>query len=200
MSIKVYDFGICSNGDIAKAFTLTNNNNIRAELTNFGAVLISLFVPDKQGKLDDVVLGFDTLEKYSENNICYFGSTIGRNSNRIKNACFSLNGVTYTLDKNERNKNNLHSGFKSYNLRLWDYLIDEKSNSVSFSLISPSGDQGFPGEFDITVTYTLTNNNELKINYCGKSSEDTIANMTNHSYFNLSGHNMRNCNKTQIIY
>lgn len=197
--IEISDFGIFENNNV-KLFTITNSNGIIAKLTNFGAILISLFVPDKNGKLDDVVLGFDTLEKYLTNDICYFGSIIGRNTNRVKNASFLLNGTTYNLDKNERGKNNLHSGFNSYNKRLWNYSIDESNSSISFNLISPDGDQGFPGEFNITVTYTLNDNNELIINYYGKSTKDTIANMTNHSYFNLSGHNSRNSNKSKIIY
>lgn len=192
MCIEISDFGKFKDGFYAKLFTLTNSNNMKAVLTNFGAVLVSLFVPDKNGKLEDVVLGFDTLEKYFTNDVCYFGSTIGRNSNRIKNSQFTLNGTTYNLDKNERDKNNLHSGFNSYNKRLWDYTIDEKTNSISFHILSPDKDQGFPGNFDITVIYSLTENNELKIEYSGKSDSDTIANMTNHSYFNLSGHNKRN--------
>lgn len=197
--IKISDFGKFENKDV-KLFTITNSNNLVAKLTNFGAVLVSLFVPDKNGKLEDVVLGFDTLEKYFTNDICYFGSTIGRNSNRVKNATFNLNDITYNLDKNEREKNNLHSGFNCYNKRLWDYSINEDNNSISFNLISPDEDQGFPGEFNITVTYTLTDNNELKIEYNGLSNKDTIANMTNHSYFNLSGHNNRNCYKSNALY
>jgi len=197
--IKISDFGKFENKDV-KLFTITNSNNLVAKLTNFGAILVSLFVPDKYGKLDDVVLGFDTLEKYFTNDICYFGSTVGRNSNRVKNASFNLNGITYNLDKNERDKNNLHSGFNCYNKRLWDYSINEDNNSISFNLISPDGDQGFSGEFNITVTYTLTDNNELKIEYNGLSNKDTIANMTNHSYFNLSGHNNRNCYEANSLY
>lgn len=189
--IEISDFGKFENNDV-KLFTITNSNGLIAKLTNFGAVLVSLFVPDKNGNLDDVVLGFDSLDKYLTNNICYFGSTVGRNSNRVKNASFMLNGTVYNLDKNEREKNNLHSGFNPYNKRIWNYSLDESNNSISFNLISPDGDQGFPGEFNITVKYTLTNDNELRINYHGKSTKDTIANMTNHSYFNLSGHNRRN--------
>ena len=186
--IEISDFGIFENKNI-KMFSITNSNNLTAKLTNFGALLVSLFVPDKNENLDDVVLGFDTLEKYFTNDICYFGSTVGRNSNRVKNASFKLNGITYNLDKNEREKNNLHSGFNPYNKRIWDYSVNENNNSVSFNLISLDGDQGFPGDFNITVTYTLTDNNEFKIEYNGKSTKDTIANMTNHSYFNLAGHN-----------
>lgn len=197
--IEISDFGKFENNDV-KLFTITNINGLIAKLSNFGAILVSLFVPDKNGNLNDVVLGFDTLEKYLTNDVCYFGSTIGRNSNRVKNASFVLNGITYNLDKNEREKNNLHSGFNSYNKRLWDYSIDESSNSISFNLVSPDGDQGFPGEFSVTVTYTLNDNNELTINYNGKSTKDTIANMTNHSYFNLSGHNLRNCYEPKAVY
>lgn len=197
--IEISNFGKFENTDV-KLFTITNSNNLVAKLTNFGAVLVSLIVPDKNGKLEDVVLGFDTLEKYFTNDICYFGSTIGRNSNRVKNASFNLNDITYTLDKNEREKNNLHSGFNCYNKRLWNYSINEDNNSVSFNLVSPDGDQGFSGEFNITVTYTLTKNNELKIEYNGLCNKDTIANMTNHSYFNLAGHNNRNCYESNSLY
>lgn len=189
MSVEISNFGKDLDGNAVKLFTICNLNGIQAKVTNFGAILVSLFVPNKNGKLDDVVLGFDSLEKYFNNDICYFGSTVGRNSNRVKNASFVLNGITYNLDKNEREKNNLHSGFNPYNNRLWDYLINEENNSVSFNLISPDMDQGFPGEFNVTVTYSLDNDNNLKIEYKGISTKDTIANMTNHSYFNLSGHN-----------
>ena len=189
MGIEMSSFGIDLDGNTVRLFTISNSNGLTAKITNFGAVLVSLLVPDKNGKIDDVVLGFDTLEKYFNNDVCYFGSTIGRNSNRIKNANFVLNGVTYNLDKNERGKNDLHSGFRPYNNRLWDYSINEENNSVSFTLLSPDMDQGFPGEFNISVTYSLDNDNNLKIEYTGVSSKDTIANMTNHSYFNLSGHN-----------
>ena len=189
MGIEMSSFGRDLDGNTVRLFTISNSNGLTAKITNFGAVLVSLLVPDKNGKIDDVVLGFDTLEKYFNNDVCYFGSTVGRNSNRIKNANFVLNGVTYNLDKNERGKNDLHSGFRPYNKRLWDYSINEKNNSVSFTLLSPDMDQGFPGEFNISVTYSLDNDNNLKIEYTGVSSKDTIANMTNHSYFNLSGHN-----------
>ena len=189
MGIEMSSFGRDLDGNTVRLFTISNSNGLTAKITNFGAVLVSLLVPDKNGKIDDVVLGFDTLEKYFNNDVCYFGSTVGRNSNRIKNANFILNGVTYNLDKNERGKNDLHSGFRPYNNRLWDYYINEKNNSVSFTLLSPDMDQGFPGEFNISVTYSLDNDNNLKIEYTGVSSKDTIANMTNHSYFNLSGHN-----------
>lgn len=197
--IEISDFGMFENKEV-KLFTITNSNGLVAKITNFGAVLVSLFVPDKNGKLDDIVLGFDSLEKYLTNDVCYFGSTIGRNSNRVKNSTFNLNGITYNLDKNERDKNNLHSGFNCYNKRLWNYSTWENNNSVSFNIISPDGDQGFPGVFNITVTYTLTDDNELKIEYNGECNKDTVANMTNHSYFNLAGHSSRNMYESYSLY
>lgn len=198
MSISISNFGKTLTNDVAHTFTLTNKNGIFAKLTDFGAVLISLFVPDKNGKLDDIVLGFDTLEKYFSNDCCYFGSTVGRNSNRVKNASFVLENTIYHLDANERG-NDLHSGFNPYNKRLWNYKTNEENNSVTFSLLSPDGDQGFPGNFNIEVTYQLSDDNELRINYDGICDKDTIANMTNHSYFNLSGHSSRNSNESNFV-
>ena len=188
MSISISDFGKTIKGEKVFLFTVTNENGITATFTNWGATIVSIFVPNKEGKMLDVVLGFDKLEDYFVNH-CYFGATIGRNGNRVKSACFNINGKTYQLDKNERNKNNLHSGFNGYQKRLWDYSIDETSNSVTFKLFSPDMDQGFPGNFDVSVTYTLSNDNGLEITYNGICDKDTIANMTNHSYFNLNGHN-----------
>lgn len=188
MSIIISDFGKTQNNENVQLFTITNANGMVAKLTNLGATLTALLVPDKNGKLVDVVLGFDKLEDYIINH-CYFGATVGRSGNRIQNASFKINGETYYLGKNERNKNNLHSGPDGYQKRVWDYSIDETTNSVVFKLFSPDLDQGYPGNFDITVTYTLTDENGIEITYDGVSDKDTVANMTNHSYFNLNGHN-----------
>ena len=188
MSINVSNFGKTKDNKDVSLFTVKNKNGLTAKYTNWGATIVSLLVPDKDKTMRDVVLGFDKLDDYFVN-YCYFGATVGRNANRIGNASFKINGNTYSLDKNERNKNDLHSGFNGYQKRLWDYSIDESTNSVSFKLLSPDLDQGFPGNFNITVTYTLSDDNSLKIHYTGTSDKDTVANMTNHSYFNLNGHN-----------
>lgn len=188
MSISVLNFGKTKSNENVDLINLTNNNGMTARITNLGATLVSLLVTPKNGKSVDVVLGFDNLDDYLVNH-CYFGAIVGRNCNRIGNACFKINGKTYNLDKNERNKNNLHSGFNGYQKRIWNYSLKNETNSVSFKLHSPDMDQGFPGSFDITVTYTLTDDNELKISYDGISDKDTVANMTNHTYFNLNGHN-----------
>ncbi len=186
MSISIKDFGKVNNQQVSK-FEVTNNNGLKAVYTNLGATIISIFVPDNKGNVRDVVLGFDNLDDYIINH-CYFGATIGRSGNRIQNATFKINGQEYFLDKNERNKNNLHSGINGYQKRLWDYEISEATNSVKFMLLSPDMDQGYPGNFNVSVTYTLTDTNELKIDYDGISDKDTVANLTNHSYFNLNGH------------
>lgn len=154
------------------------------KLTDFGAILVSLFVPDRNGKLTDVVLGYDDVEHYYVNTP-HLGSTIGRNGNRIDQAAFVLNGKKYQLPQNE-NENNLHSGPDGYEFLLWE--AKETENGVAFRHFSPDGEQGFPGNFDVTVTYTLTEDNCLEIHYEGTCDQDTVANMTNHSYFNLGGH------------
>ena len=170
----------------ATLYTFENKNGMVMEVTDFGATLYSLLVPDKDGNLVDVVLGYDSPEGYMGPSGTGFGATIGRNGNRIGNATFTLNGKVYTLDKNN-GENNLHSGKKYYHYRIWD-VKETTENSITFSLHSPDGDQGYPGEFSVDVTYTLRDDNAVQIDYLGVPEEDTIVNMTNHSYFNLNGH------------
>lgn len=186
MAITARTFGKSPKGEEVTLFSITNKNNVTATVMDFGAILVNLFVPDKNGEVKDLVLGFDNVEGYYKNP-GYFGSTIGRNSNRIANSKFELNGVTYNVDKNE-DPNNLHGGFNGYNARMWS-AETVGDNAVKFSLMSPDLDQGFPGNFEVSVTYTLTDDNEVNIHYEGVSDKDTVANLTNHSYFNLSGHN-----------
>ena len=188
MSIKISNFGKSDKKENVSLFTVTNKNGMVVSLTDWGATMVSILVPDKNKKMRDVVLGFDNVDNYLEN-YCFFGATVGRNGNRIGNASFKIDGKTYNISKNERNKNNLHSGPNGYQKRLWNYKLDETNNSIAFSILSPDMDQGYPGNFNITVTYTLTDDNSIKINYHGVSDKDTLANMTNHSYFNLNGHN-----------
>ncbi|MGN0383802.1 MAG: aldose epimerase family protein [Eubacterium sp.] len=183
------EFGQNKDGRMTYLYTITNKNGMTAKCTDFGAILVELHVPDKQGKSADVVLGYDNVEAYADNWPGY-GSIIGRNANRIANAEFSLNGTTYKLDKND-GEHNLHSGFNGYHKRIWDaeMLTIDNGQAIKFSCISPDGDQGYPGEVKVSVTYVLTDENEIKIIYDAVSDADTVINMTNHSYFNLSGHN-----------
>lgn len=166
-------------------YFIANEQGANLEVIDYGAILVSVCVPDNTGLLRDVVLGYDRLEDYEENPN-FFGATIGRSCNRIANGRFEINSVTYQMDQNE-NENNLHSGKNGFEKRIWN--VDEADGDhVVFSLLSPDGDEGFPGEFKISVTYTLTEENEVKIHYSGICDKDTVANMTNHSYFNLGGH------------
>jgi len=186
MSITVQAFGKDGAGNEVSLYTVENKNGMKVSFINYGAIITQLIVPDKNGTLADVVLGYDSMEGYIKNP-GYLGAVIGRNGNRIAGAQITINGVTHQLDKNEA-ENNLHAGFNGYDKRMWAAKVYEVANAVEFSLSSPDGDQGFPGNFNVTVTYTVTDDNEVKINYKGTTDADTIANMTNHSYFNLAGH------------
>ena len=186
MGIKISRFGKLADGREAKLVTLANTKGMTVEVTDYGATLVSVVVPDQNGRHADVVLGYSDVTDYAKNG-GYLGATIGRNGNRIGGASFEINGRTFTLGKNE-NGNNLHSGPDGYDALIWNMKTNEENLSVTFSHHSPDMEQGYPGNYDVSVTYTLTADNELKIEYLGTCDQDTIANMTNHSYFNLDGH------------
>lgn len=186
MGSKVSSFGRMPDGTEVSLVTLVNKNGAGIEVTNYGAALVAVTVPDRNGRTEDVVLGYEDVADYMLHKGC-LGATIGRNGNRIGGAKVTISGKEYILDDNE-NGNNLHSGFTGYHKMVWDMEVLEDELAVRFSRLSPDGEQGFPGNFEISVTYTLTEENEVKIHYVGKSDKDTIANMTNHSYFNLAGH------------
>ena len=187
MKIERSLFGRDRDGRDVSAYTITNSKGASITVIDFGAILQSIKVPDQNGKLTDVALGYDEASAY-EINRPHFGATIGRNGNRIEGGSFSLDGVDYQLLKNENDRNNLHSGPDGYEFRMWESEADPEKGSVTFSLLSPDGDQGFPGEFRVSVTYTLTEDNAVRIRYEGSCDRTTVANMTNHSYFNLNGH------------
>lgn len=200
MGISVKEFGVCSCGKTINAYTLTNSKGMEATVINYGAILTSLIVPDKQGNKEDVVLGYDTLEPYYDNP-CYFGATIGRSANRIANASFDIDGVTYKLPVND-GPNNLHSDYdKGVHKKYWEAQVEEGTNSVVFFIEEEDGTHGFPGKLELTVTYRLTEENELLIAYHGVSDKKTVINCTNHSYFNLAGHASGNVydQKIQIL-
>ena len=177
-------FGFLPDGEQAHVYTITGGG-LEAAITDFGATLVSLMVPDKAGNMADVVLGFEEAAAYIENG-AYLGATVGRNANRIGGAAFTLNGKTYNLNKNDYG-NNCHSGPDSYSFRLWT-VAEHTESSLSMTLESPNGDQGFPGKAKLRVTYTLEHPGTLRIAYDGICDADTVFNMTNHSYFNLAGH------------
>lgn len=177
-------FGILPSGEQACLFTI-RSDKMEAQLTDFGATLVRLYVPDRSGKLDDVVLGFADCNDY-RTSPTYCGAIIGRNANRVGNSHFSLYGKDVKLDANEGLNCN-HSGPNCYAFRLWK-VEQLTENAITFYLYSPDGDQGFPGNAEIRVTYTLTTGNTLCITYDAVSDKDTVFNMTNHSFFNLAGH------------
>lgn len=188
MSISKMVYGETKDGEKVYCYTLENSKGMKAEIINFGAILTSLLVPDSEGKFDDIVLGYDTLEGYFENP-AFLGSTIGRYANRIKNAAFELGGVEYALTKSE-GENQLHGGITGFHKVLWEVAAvnDKESPSIELTYLSKDGEEGYPGNLKVRVIYTVTENNELKIDYDAVSDKDTVINLTNHSYFNLAGH------------
>ncbi len=188
MKITQKSFGKTKQGEEAILYTLSNSKGMQVSLTNYGANIVSIIVPDSKGDYADVNLGFDNLAGYEEN-IPGFGSFIGRHANRIGDARFELNGKVYEVDKND-GKNNLHGGFNGYNKLVYEAEVyeDDDIASIEFSRLSPHMEQGFPGNLDVAVTYSLTEENELVIEYLAVSDRDTIVNLTNHAYFNLGGH------------
>lgn len=186
IAIKQSSFGKTSHGQSVTSYRITNSRGSYITLLDYGAILKDIVVPDRAGRLTDVALGYDSIGGY-EKNPPHMGGTIGRNCNRISSGEFSLGGKKYNLSLNDSGVNNLHSGPEGYEFRMWRTAIDRENGSVTFSLVSPDGDQGFPGQFRINVTYSLSEDDRVTIHYEGTASEDTVVNMTNHSYFNLNG-------------
>lgn len=179
------EFGTTRNGETASCYILKNSKGMKAVVSDFGAALLKLYVPDKNGKSQDVVLGYETLEVMKMWRFCRSDCrTCGK---PYWNWCIELNGKKYELTKNDNGENTLHGGTDFYNKRMWS-VKEEDDTHVVFMLVSPDGDQGFPGEVKIEVSYTVTEENELKIHYYAIPDQDTLLNMTNHSYFNLAGH------------
>lgn len=177
-------FGTCPDGTQVTLFTLTNRNGMSVSVSNLGAALVRVLVPDGDGRMGDVVLGFDRAEDYLKNP-SFFGVVIGPSANRIAGAAFEIEGRTYQLDVND-GVNNLHSHKDNgYHKRVWTAAAEE--SSVIFTL-RDDGSMGFPGKKEVSVRYTLTEENELKLHYHGCSDSQTILNLTNHTYFNLEGH------------
>ncbi len=187
-------FGTLQNGTEVYSYTLSNGKGLEVSFINYGAAINSLVVTGKNGEKTDVVLGFDTLEGYTESyklpSPPYFGAVIGRYAGRIANGQFAIDGKQFTLDKN-LGDNTLHGGKTGFCNVVWsvkEIIQEEDSAAILFSYISPDGDEHFPGELITEVKYTLTPDNEIVIEYNAQSTEDTVINLTQHSYFNLDGH------------
>jgi aldose 1-epimerase len=176
-----------STSDSIKLYQLKNKNGLEVDLLNLGATVVRLFVPDRNGKVADVCLGFSDFNQY-RTNVPSFGSTIGRYANRIKYGKFNLDGKTYQLPIND-GAHSLHGGISGFSKKIWnakEFKVADGS-AIRFSRVSPDNEEGFPGKLDVSVSYTLTNKNELIISYEAKTDKATVLNLTNHAYFNLKG-------------
>lgn len=185
MAVTVSPFGTYPDGREIMLYTISNEKGMQAAVTNVGAAIVRILCPDRDGAMADVVLGFDKGSDYMSNS-SFFGVVIGPNANRVGGAAFTLDGVTYQLDEND-GANNLHSHKeKGWHKRLWQ--AETGDNSVTFFLEDSDGSLGFPGNKKASVTYSLDEENALKIHYHGSSDRKTVLNLTNHTYFNLEGH------------
>ena len=188
MNANKESFGKTPDGEQVDLYTLTNTSGIRARITNFGAILVSLEVPDRDGNLADITLGFDKLDGYLTGHP-YFGAIVGRYANRIGKAEFKLDGKVYKLAAND-NGNHLHGGIKGFDKQVWrleDIGVNADGAMVKLSYISQDGEEGYPGNLACSVIYTLTKDDKLKISYEAETDKKTVVNLTNHSYFNLAG-------------
>lgn len=185
--ITKQSFGKTDAGENIDLYTLRNTHGVEATITNYGGIVVSLKVPDRSGKFDDVVLGFKDLDNYLKPGP-YFGALIGRYGNRIAKGRFTLNGVEYKLAVNN-GENHLHGGIKGFDKVVWTgkEMKTKAGPALALTYLSKDGEEGYPGNLTTRVVYTLTNNNELKIEYSATTDKDTVTNLTHHSYFNLAG-------------
>src|SRR5581483_10786864 len=181
------DFGKTPDGKQVFLYTLKNAPGMEVKITNYGARITSIKVMDRNKKFDDVVLGFDNLDSYLSKNP-YFGAVVGRYANRIAHGIFTLDGKQYHIPLNN-GPNALHGGTVGFDSRVWDAkdVSTSESPAVELHYLSPDGEEGFPGNLNVTVRYSLDNKNELRIDYTATTDKDTVLNLTNHSYFNLAG-------------
>ncbi len=187
MSISRAPWGEAAASTPVELYTLTNRHGVEARITNYGGIIVSLRVPDREGQLADVALGFDSLEPYLARHP-YFGALVGRVANRLAGACFILDGVEYRVTKTH-GENHLHGGINGFDRQVWAAHASDIANGPRLELAyhSPDGEEGYPGDLDVSVTYTLTDDNALVIDYRATPDADTLVNLTNHSYFNLAG-------------
>ncbi len=180
-------FGKTPDGEQVDLYLLKNKDGVEVAITTYGGAIVSLKVPDRNGELEDIVLGYDSLGGY-ENDKAYFGAIVGRYANRIGHAQFSLDGKTYTLPKNN-GENTLHGGIKGFNKAVWtaNEIPAKDGQALELTYLSKDGEEGFPGNLHVRVVYTVTDSNELKIEYSATTDKKTVVNLTSHSYFNLLG-------------
>jgi len=187
-AITATSFGKTADGQNVQIYTLRNRNGMEARITNYGGIVVSLSAPDRNHKFADVALGYNTLDDYMNPPFPYFGAIIGRYGNRIAKGRFTLNGVEYRLAVNN-GENHLHGGLKGFDRVVWGAQQRDTAAGPALLLnyVSKDGEEGYPGNLRVTVLYTLTHKNELKIDYTASTDKDTVTNLTHHSYFNLAG-------------
>lgn len=187
MKIIKDSFGKLKSGEEVIKYSLINNNGFTVNILNYGGIITEIMAPDKEGNFENIVLGFDNIREYEEKSP-YFGGIIGRNAGRISNGKFMLGGQEYILAKND-GENSLHGGIRGFDKVVWDteYIIENDFIGVEMCYLSHDGEEGFPGDLDVKITYLINNDNELEIKYSAVSNKKTIINLTNHSYFNLLG-------------
>ena len=184
--LMVTDFNKLIDGKNTMLCILKNRQGAELSITNYGAKIISLMVPDRNGKLTDVVTGHKSIDDYLTSEEPYFGAICGRYGNRIAKGKFSIDGIIYDKLAINNGPNSLHGGIKGFNAQVWD-ILQQDEQTVTLEYISADGEEGFPGKLQTTVTYHLTDNNEVVISYHATTDKPTVLNLTNHSYFNLSG-------------
>jgi aldose 1-epimerase len=199
MSVQEVPFGTLPDGQAVKLFKLTNDHAMEADITNYGCIVVRLLVPDRNGHLGDVVLGFDSLDQYLKESP-YFGAVVGRYGNRIGKARFEIDGVQYKLAANNE-ENHLHGGLVGFDKKVWNAepIRTAKGVGVRLSYLSKDGEEGYPGNLRVTVTYTLTNANALEIDYHATTDKATPVNLTNHSYWNLAGQGQGNILRHEMM-
>ena len=197
-NLKKQPYGKTASGQEVELYTLSNRNGVEAAITNYGGIVVSLKAPDRDGKLADVVLGFDSLDGYLKPNP-YFGALIGRYGNRIAKGKFTLNGAAYTLARNN-GENALHGGLRGFDKQVWSARDVSTGGTPRLELTyaSKDGEESYPGTLTAVVTYSLTDANELRIEYSATTDKDTVLNLTNHSYFNLAGQGSGDVLKHQV--
>jgi aldose 1-epimerase len=199
MAITSKEFGKNAEGAVVTQYTMTNKNGASVKMIDYGATITSICVPDKDGVLADVVLGFDDMTGYLKSH-GHMGETIGRYGNRIARGEITLDGVTYQLAKNN-GENHLHGGKVGFGVKMWETstLEEQEQDTLIFHMVSPDGEENYPGTLDVTVTYTWTDSNALIIRYRATTDKTTLCNMTNHAYFNLAGHDHGTI-RDQVLY
>jgi aldose 1-epimerase len=187
LSVTQSSFGVLENGTPIQLYTLTNRNGLQAQITNYGGILVSLKTPDRNGDLDDIVLGYDTIEEYEEDR-SFQGPLIGRFGNRINQGSFTIDGKHYQLSAN-RGGHHLHGGIKGFGKKVWQAqaFAEDNSAGVRLSRLSHDGEEGYPGNLSVEATYRLDNNNQLHLTFVANTDKPTPINLTQHAYYNLAG-------------